>query len=88
MSESKYTPGPWTIEPYDKFDKQIFIVEPRAVVDNDDVDHEEAAANARLIRACPDLLEALQEIVKLAAEKAHGPISARARAAIAKATGA
>ena len=39
MSESKYTPGPWTIEPYDKFDKQIFIVEPRAVVDNDDVDH-------------------------------------------------
>ena len=43
-------------------------------------------ANARLIAAAPDLLEALQEL--LATCGGNGPVSNKARVAIAKATGA
>ncbi len=42
-------------------------------------------SNARLIAACPDLLEALVEMVEIA--EAQGHLVPRARAAIAKATG-
>lgn len=51
-----HTPGPWTVEPFDGSDKEITIVEPAVWVDYDDVNHEEQAANARLIAAAPDLL--------------------------------
>lgn len=58
----KHTPGPWTVEPFGDFDKDIVILEPRVTVDNDDVDHKEAAANACLIAMAPELLEALVEL--------------------------
>lgn len=82
---SEHTPGPWSVEPYDKYQKDIIIIEPRCSVDNDDVDHEEAEANARLIAAAPDLLEALQAVVAIADRKTVE--FDRARTAIAKATG-
>lgn len=89
---SKHTPGPWTIEPFDNFDKSIVIREPGVAVDNDDVNHAEAAANARLIAAAPDLLAALREcltVIDPEADPTHRSnreILAQARAAIAKAT--
>ena len=58
---SGHTPGPWTqskIIPTAVDDALHFIVECR-VIDND---IETAIANARLIAAAPDLLEALKLI--------------------------
>ena len=57
-------------------------------------DIEEEFANANLIAAAPDLLEALKEVTELlnavlglSSEPSHGSIAAKARAAIAKAEG-
>lgn len=47
---------------------------------------DEAAANARLIAAAPDLLEALREAWPYVPEH-HGPVQATIRAAIEKAEG-
>ena len=58
--EGKWTPGPWEIEPFDSSDKDIWIPEPGVRVDNDDVDHDEAAANARLIVQAPAMAKALE----------------------------
>jgi hypothetical protein len=66
MSEElKHTPGPWSIRQFDRYDKRIIIPEPGAMVDNDDVDWDEAAANAHLIAAAPDLLGALKGLVEI-----------------------
>ena len=56
------------------------------------ISHDEEFANARLIAAAPDLLEALKDCVavmdrELAGLKAIQPELSSARAAIAKATG-
>lgn len=67
MSEAKYTPGPWG-EPKKSGDgKRIFIEQDadgwhslRVEVDSDDCDSDTAMANAKLIVAAPDLLEACQ----------------------------
>lgn len=80
MSEFKGTPGPW--EAYDN--DQYIRSEGRCVakldwVVRDDLDK----ANARLIAAAPDLLEALEYLVSLGGGDALDP----ARAAIAKALG-
>ncbi len=56
-----HTPGPWKIEPHDNCDKRYFV--GPVMIDNDDVDHEEAEANGRLVSAAPDLLEILSLIV-------------------------
>lgn len=58
---SGYTEGPWTINPYTNLDKSIVIPEPGISIDNDDVDHDEARANAHLVVAASDLLNALKE---------------------------
>jgi hypothetical protein len=84
MSES-HTPGPW-IEFADRGETVAILPAGR---DGTICDFSSTVsrADARLIAAAPELLEALAEIVKLAAEKAHGPIAVAARAAIARATG-
>jgi hypothetical protein len=89
MNELKHTPGPWVTD--DKQSGDVF----RYVMPEDgsvlpicrlDVDRFETEANARLIAAAPELLEALKEIVR---NDPWGSSSAGmiARAAITKATG-
>ncbi len=95
--KTNYTPAPWRVN----FDEAIKIAD-----DNNStlamVTHlhllgrrngNEVEANARLIAAAPELLEALEELANRAAE-IHGtarhtvmPLVHKARAAIAKATG-
>ncbi len=90
MSEQSHTPGPWEIERYS--DGLIQIVgNVRAVYD-----HEEHVttvveavtrgdeANAKLIVAAPDLLDALVALVEC--EQTTPELWEAARAAIAKAT--
>ncbi len=69
MAESKFTPGPWSIVPYgdgsslvihsDEDNRVCFM----ATASSDrPSSHASIRANARLIAAAPDLLEALQAI--------------------------
>lgn len=101
MSESKHTPGPWVVE--DETDPMLTILAPSAngdvvahIVDVDWLDDPakvgpQCLANARLIAAAPDLLEALTELTDAAAKVWSDPFIRgavdRARAAILKATG-
>lgn len=95
-----HTPGPWPIERTG--DGKRIIVGPGLIegphgydiaeVYSDDCDPEEATANARLIAAAPELLEALEKLAAFADEvtgKVEPPLPALARAweAIAKARG-
>ncbi|MBW3096846.1 hypothetical protein [Pseudohoeflea coraliihabitans] len=103
MTESKHTPGPWAFEvnvwgsilstDYGEaenlkagraWDEDISIA---ANVDWDVIGEEEIAANARLIAAAPELLEALEETLIVATRNEDGDFADRARAAIAKAKG-
>ncbi|WWA79547.1 hypothetical protein Kintu_gp55 [Xanthomonas phage Kintu] len=90
---NRYTPGPWSIGETDPDTAEIEIVSegrpyiclvlPGAVDDRTE-------ANARLIAAAPELLEALTEIVAAADGDGWKQLDATfstARAAIAKATG-
>lgn len=66
---SEHTPGPWEAAIDDKW---IYIGQAGyanyrnafAKVDYDDVDHDTASADARLIAAAPDLLACLQDFVE------------------------
>lgn len=106
-----YTPGPWTITRYeDEPETYVYFQAPdwlnfaQAVVrmEDDAEDSPTGLANARLIAAAPDMLEALQPLAAmgdasvrkaiLAALRPHERDSFitatdNARAAIAKATG-
>lgn len=100
MSDDKFTPGPWAVF-YDHPDipENIAYIRPASGADYDA--HEEIAmvfccgpetpgsdtarANARLLAAAPDLLEALIWVVRISDRK-HDAWDA-ARAAIAKARG-
>lgn len=99
MNKQKHTPGPWTIEenaiisankwliPPDKYGPGVRqkIIDLTGAMGGDNTD-----ADARLISAAPDMLEALQAIVALSQDqgRANLPMCANmARAAIAKATG-
>ena len=98
MTETKHTPGPWkarkgfhadTIEIFhpDKSVKPPFYPCEIATIASDR-DTAKAKANARLIAAAPELLEALQAFVKYADDvNDDSPELDRARSAIAKATG-
>ncbi|WP_416425643.1 hypothetical protein RAM80_07770 [Pseudomonas sp. App30] len=99
MPEIKHTPGPWLIDPVDN-EYIVPASEPDsigiAIVSTIDPMQEkrrwwfgpESLANAKLIAAAPDLLEALQDLVTELGDDwnmLHNYLD-RARAAIAKAT--
>lgn len=101
MSAAKHTPGPWMVSPEHP---TIIRRDYRPISDCGELigsasghtksgffpSEDEAVANARLIAAAPDLLEALQAIFAAMHPDIPGaPGSAieKARAAIAKATG-
>ena len=94
---SKHTPGPWLIEAQNSHTGAIATVHNTTDVwveiwsENwivTGMGPEEQSANARLIAAAPDLLEALQRAVDLLARyPKHDEAWRQARAAIAKATG-
>ena len=93
--ETKHTPGPWILHPTahhpavrsigtpDTGPRRICTV---GTMNGNPVDK----ANARLIAAAPELLEALQNIIE-SVDKGNAailcPLAAAARSAIAKATG-
>ena len=92
---SQHTQGPWTVENNSIYGNAGMIRPFIASVEDDHRD-EETNANARLIAAAPDLLDALQWITRCASIR--GPVGttaylisdkrmAEVRAAIAKATG-
>ena len=94
MSVTKHTPGPWTHipggftikAPSDHHSFQLIASLSTGMKTRSEVE-----ANARLIAAAPDLLEALQTIAgyldDTAACNSDKAMASTARAAIAKATG-
>lgn len=89
-----HTPGPWTMDrPRDEFSvahingKNWWELASVVVrLSGDVIDHPQGCANARLITAAPELLEALQAIVRSAPPMGcYVPLWDRANAAIAKA---
>jgi hypothetical protein len=91
---SKHTPGPWTAnEEFDDGESLGIAITGRLgqVVRVFDVG-QEGFANAALIAAAPDLLSVLREAFRAFSHDDDGPVwadstIAKARAAIAKATG-
>ena len=89
-----HTPGPWYIEPTGERTCNGPTVSidqsPLKIVARPDwhLDHEEYMANARLIAAAPDLLEALENLLEecLGVDFQDNGAKDAARAAIAKAT--
>ena len=93
--ETKHTPGPWGSP---SFKPKTICSASGLIADCDMSGHrsgEENIANARLIKAAPDLLEALEEILNTVPGNSEDPVAKRyfqyletvAKAAIAKATG-
>lgn len=101
---SKHTPGPWTVE--DPMDFELSIVEANKETyewrfiasiplnDDDDADipRATAEANAQLIAAAPDLLEAAQAMLEAlgyfgAQDSPLDRVRVKMKAAIAKAEG-
>lgn len=99
MNNAKHTPGPWEIDvdtrpvevctiygvPPQGEDGQRFIY-VRGAIGDWDATEETNLANAHLIAAAPELLEALKGVLRIADRKTDEFDAARA--AIAKATGA
>jgi hypothetical protein len=85
---SKHTPGPWTVGDSGGYLNQMKIEPAIGVVYGAG---EEIQANAHLIAAAPELLEALQELKEELFQHAEGnylrPFLDKAEAAIAKAKG-
>lgn len=102
MSANSFTPGPWKVFEHswsetsivaDGFDHGICLLDiNHATEESQDQDAEVMSANARLISAAPDLLEALRMMLDAHAIPSTGckerPAYEAAQAAIAKATGA
>ena len=95
---SKHTPGPWAyggreFNDVREADGELVAVALHLRVKKPERSIAEAKANARLIAAAPDLLEALQPFVLANSSEEHINLMIRtsdvtkARAAIAKATG-
>lgn len=89
---SGHTPGPWTVGI--SADNGIHCVDCEDVeicevwgAVRDKVETEESAANARLIAAAPELLEALETAAEALEAAEFFEKAAMARAAIAKAKG-
>lgn len=95
MAESKHTPGPWLVVKCDggfrAFDTDDWtIIGQNKIVPAlvwGGVAFEEGKANARLIAAAPEMLEALQAARSILDEQISPNACAMADAAIAKAIG-
>lgn len=99
MSEAKHTPGPWSIQEYSNFSGWSVSAPVRGCIaerwypTSDAVERiypkDEMAANARLIAAAPEMLEALRRMAArfLCTHPDDVAIAEQARAAIAKAEG-
>lgn len=92
MSETKHTPGPWTKGPYgDLYGSNGIPVQVYGTgMGSTTLPDETSKANAALVIAAPDLLEALKNLVEvLDGLFDDGPVRGieEARAAIAKAEG-
>ena len=99
--QSAHTPGPWNCNRASAAGREIIVSEVSpvdvAVLSHRDKSQSEINANARLIAAAPDLLEALEWCAETLAvfvadgsaapESVIGKNLTTARAAIAKATG-
>ena len=100
--QSSFTPGPWVVRTIDQSLATVetqdgeYIICNAAQLRGDDwkTEHAERKANARLIAAAPELLEALQGLMAVLDRQLHSPHAAarasplgRASSAIAKATG-
>lgn len=96
---SKHTPGPWVVTPHPDTHVDVFGV--GEIMDDKEMQYalshtfcyQNAEANARLIAAAPELLEALKDLIGWVPGGVHFHTDApqkaveRASAAIAKATG-
>ena len=94
MADVKHTPGPWTvtadgagwyIECAPERGHSVAYIMAEIGEEDPDTSDDEKEANARLIAAAPDLLEALQMLLEF---PNTGPATSAAREAITKATGA
>ncbi len=92
----KYTPGPWSQYDYRVFSDDSDVRKFRLIAytaHNNKERTPEALANARLIAAAPDLVEALEGILELVqvTDYSHSPEMTqrymKARAALARAVG-
>ena len=95
----KHTPGPWVVDPAVRQGFTVYAPKEGFIVGTQDEEGRfgaiESKANARLIAAAPDLLEALQDVCArllyrgVSTNAGHPDRTALevARAAIAKATG-
>jgi hypothetical protein len=83
---SKHSPGPWRFEPHSVDSNYMLIYCSNTPGEGDHVRGYCGAANARLIAAAPDLLQALQELLN-ANPGTENKWTLAANAAIAKATG-
>lgn len=98
---SKHTPGPWYVGPYNRIWRRspLELYEYGGGVAGDSpiaaafygraswVNKFPSEANARLIAAAPELLEALEGLLNALPSATTHPAIAQARAAIRKATG-
>ena len=80
MSEAKHTPGPWSVKIRESsFRPGVFIEDGVCGPDGEQIrvhgftltNSETAKANARLIAAAPEMLEALRSIVSALGCKGH-----------------
>ena len=88
MSNAQHTPGPWSIYFNSQDDLVIRKMFPDGQESHSIARCHSGAANARLIAAAPELLEALAEVVNAADGEGWSqldPSLSKARAAIAKA---
>lgn len=93
MKELKGTPGPW-FENREGFSTVYIearigggIIQEVAACGPCDKGSEQQSANAKLIAAAPELLEALIKLVDVVDDMVHGPSTDAAHAAINKALG-
>ena len=89
---ARHTEGPWELDDSEKYYRRGAIRRNGMVVAfmNDNwqpITAEERLANARLIAAAPDMLEALREMVAGRENDVTSQLLENARAVIAKATG-
>ena len=89
----KHTIGPWSVRGPAGIDKDYAIVGDYSIIAEawgrvGETKYPDAYANARLIAAAPELLDACNAAMRLDYFREHNALADMMRAAIAKATGA